>query len=263
MSATTNKTAFDPAFAIARQSLYRFAAISLLDPKFGSWEQLQRLREDPLVAEAAAFLRDLPQAAPAELALGERPPADLNPSAVLQRLPTSRNEFNERYESTFGLLVSNACPPYETEYINSKFTFQRSNILADVSGFYRAFGVMASQHNPERPDHIVPELEFMAVLIGLARQADQLDSPLREERLDVCHDGQARFLREHLSWWTPAFAHLLAREDPGGFYENAAVFLAALMTIERAVFRIPTPRSRPTPTSIEQPEACDRCPVSH
>ena len=193
------------------------------------------------------------------MALGDRPLADLDPSLVLSRLPRSRDCLNQHFENTFGLLVSTACPPHETEYIHSKFSFQRSNALADISGFYRAFGVTSSQQHPERPDHIVQELEFMAVLIGLARQADQVESPRREERFDVCHAAQVRFLREHLAWWAPAFARLLAREARGEYYEATAVFLAALVTAERSLFGVPPVTQPPAPTDIERPEACDGC----
>src|SRR3972149_8422482 len=117
-------THFAPAINMARQSLYRFAALSLVDPRTGSWVQLQALRNDPLPREAADLIRSLPAAQPRALGLGERPLVALDPQLVLNRLPNSSDEFNSEYENTFGLLVSGACPPYEMEYINSKFAFQ-------------------------------------------------------------------------------------------------------------------------------------------
>lgn len=131
---------FDPAVNMVRQSLYRFAALSLLDPLSGSWQQLHELRDDPVLLDAAAFLRDLPDARPQTLGLGERSLDDLDPQLVLDRLPDSQQALNAEYECTFGLLVSSACPPYETEYVDSKFTFQHSNSLADIGGFIRRSG---------------------------------------------------------------------------------------------------------------------------
>ena len=49
MPLLASTTALDPALSMARQALYRFAALSLLDPKCGSWEQLDALRDDPVV----------------------------------------------------------------------------------------------------------------------------------------------------------------------------------------------------------------------
>ncbi len=259
MTETTDEIGCDPAVLMARQTLYRFAALTLLDPKAGGWEQLDALREDALLSEAANLIRDLPEATLRKLGPGEHPLSKLDPDPVLNRLPHTRDKLNEEFENTFGLLVSNACPPYETEYINSKYAFQRSNTLADVSGFYRAFGLTTSTTHPERPDHIVQELEFMAFLLGLERQAYSCDAAIRQQRLEVCREAQARFLREHLSWWAPAFARLLSHEDPGGFYDQAGVFLAALIPAERALLGVESTAQHTEPSPLERPEACEGC----
>ena len=259
MAKRFNSCLFDPAVSMARQAIYRFTAIALLDPRAGAWKRLAEFRGDALLEEAAALLRGTPAARPKALAFGERPVADLNPSSVLRRLPESPGELNRQFEQTFGLLVSTTCPPYETEYINSKFDFQRSNNLADVGGFYRAFGMKPAASRPERHDHIVLELEFLAALIGLTRQA--LDDVGREsnDRVKTCLRAQERFVREHLAWWAPAFARLLAKENAGGFYEAAGELLAAFIPSERALLGIAPPRAAPAPTPIETPEECEGC----
>jgi TorA maturation chaperone TorD len=250
---------FDRAENIARQVLYRLAALALTDPHSGSWERLTALRDDALPLEAAALIRCVSRARPAKLGVGERPLKYLDPQPVLDRLPSSRVALNTQYEATFGLLVSSACPPYETEYTNSKFAFQRSNALADVNGFYHAFGLKIADAHPERPDHIVLQLEFMAWLLGLERQAVDGHVQLRGQRLHVSRDAQARFMREHLACWAPPFAKLLARENRGGFYEAVGVFLAALIPAERSFLKIDV-QSRPVlPSLPERPEACEGC----
>ncbi len=154
------------------------------------------------------------------------------PSGCWSRSPS---RLNEAYERTFGLLVSGTCPPYETEYVNSKFTFQRSQQLADVSGFYTAFGLEPSSQHPERQDHIVLELEFMAFLLGLERRAAESDELESGERVAVCRDALERFLEQHLAWWVPTFSKLLSMEDPEGYYGALARFLAAFVPAERAL----------------------------
>lgn len=261
MTATAEITTYDAELAIARQALYRFAALTMLDPRAGSWERLAALRDDDeqLPIEAAALICELPDAAPSQLARGELPIADLDPALVLSRLPGSREAFNAEYERVFGLLVTSAYPPYETEYIHTKFTFQRSNTLADISGFYSAFGLTTSSSHPERPDHIVQQLEFMATLIGLERQVAAGREPQDAERAEVCRQAQVRFLREHLSWWGPVFATLLSQEESSGFYSAAGRFLAALIPAERGLLGVESPNQTAAPILIEQPDACDGC----
>ena len=246
----------DIAIGMARQSLYRFTALALLDPAAGRWRQLNELRDGPLLTGAALLLRDEPGCDADTLGPGEQPISALDPNTVFRRLPGCSEALNEEYESTFGLLVSNACPPYETDYINSKFTFQRSNTLGDIAGFYRAFGLAPSTQFPERPDHIVMELEFMAFLIGHQRRAEQEHAP---DRIAVCRAAQARFLSEHLAWWTPAFARLLTRENPAGFYEAVGLFLAALVPAERSLLGVTVSAEKPQPSFVERSEECDQC----
>jgi len=260
MKSTTNPSAdVDPVVNMARQAMYRFAALSFLDPQLGSWDRLNALRDNPLLLGGAALIRSLPKARPLEFGLGESPIEMLDPLLVLQRLPNSERALNTQYENTFGLLVSSNCPPYETEYINSKFAFQRSNSLADISGFYQAFGLTPSDGHPERPDHVVLELEFMASLLGLERHAADGDSERRKDRQQICRDAQARFLQEHLAWWVPAFVKLLGQVNQQAFYAAAGAFLVALIPTERAFLGVPSASQSVGPTTVERPEHCEGC----
>lgn len=263
MSQESNAPLLDPAILMARQSLYRFAALSLLDPKAGSWQRIHDLCGEPILSEAASIIRNLNAAHLGDLGPGERRLSELVPAEILTRLPENSAKLNEQFESTFGLLVSKACPPHETDYIDSKLSFQRSNTLADVSGFYRAFGLITSTAHPERPDHIVQELEFMAFLISLQRQAMERNTSNCREEWEVCHNAQVRFLSEHLSWWAPAFAKLLCREAAGGFYEAAGKFLASLIPAERALLEVTPAERLVTSTWPEAPEECEGCELAH
>jgi TorA maturation chaperone TorD len=250
---------FDKPLCISRQSLYRFAALTLSDPRRGTWEHLSHPANARLAQAASALLRGEPAAEAHSLGLGERPLADLDLAPVLEWLPKNAEALNAAYEQTFGLLVSSNCPPYETEYINSKFTFQRSQGLADIAGFYSAFGLEPSTFYPERHDHLALELEFMAFLLGLERAAAEGGDADRVERGAICREAQRKFLAEHLIWWVPTFARLLSKQDPGGFYDAVSRFLAALMTAERALAGIPVPRVQVTPSTVERPEECSGC----
>lgn len=248
----------DLAVNVARQALYRFTALTLLDPRAGSWHTLVELSSDPFVTQAAAVLRELPFASADRLGPGEFPATALDPDEVLAALPASERAFNDLYEATFGLLVSNACPPYETEYINAKFSFQRSHGLADVSGYYRAFGLTVSSGHPERHDHVVLELEFMAFLLGLERQA-ATGIVGSDERRNVCRSAQRQFFADHVAWWASAFAKLLAREARCGFYFAVAKLLGALIAAERALLGVDCAPRPAEPRPIDRPDECDCC----
>ena len=250
---------FDPALNLARASLYRFTALTLIDPRAGSWDELHGPHTRQLVSEAAALVRCEVAARPKTLAPRELSLEMLDPAAIFERLPASPEALNAAYEQTFGLLVSGACPPYEMEFIDSKLTFQRSQDLGDVSGFYRAFGLQPSTVNPERHDHIALQLEFMASLLGLQRAAHEDATPAGAERAAVCRSAQQRFLREHLAWWLPAFGRVLALEAPGSFYEPIGTWLAALVAAERGLLGVEPPAGEAQPSSLERPEECEGC----
>jgi len=244
----------DQALSLARQALLRYASFALSDPLSGSWRPLSDPASQDLASQAAALVRDEPRARAEPLAPAERTLAELDPALLFARLPDTRGELIARHQAVFGLLASGPCPPHETDYLAEKATFQRSHALADVSGFYRAFGLRPSRSHPERHDHIALELEFSAFLLGLERDADT------EERAAVVRDARKRFLEEHLAWWAPAFGKLLDHEAPESYYAAAGRFLAALVAAERALEGVCGPSAPATPVRPPFPEQ-EGCPI--
>ena len=244
------------ALEVARQHVYQFLALATSDPRSARWRRLLDGGTQETAASAAALLAAEPRCRPAVLAPGEAPPGDLDLVQLIDVLRIRPADLNEEYERIFGLMLAKKCPPYETEFCPQTFSVYRSQGQADVAGFYLAFGVGPSRDAPERVDHISLELEFMAYLI--AKQWSTRDA----ERAAVCREAQRRFVREHLSWWVPAFARALeghcarvlgqAASGPG-FYAALARALAAFVPIERALLDVDAPTELLSPGPVEPP----------
>jgi len=89
--------------------------------------------------------------------------------------------------------------PFPLEAENRpEYAQQRTALLSDVMGFYRAFGVAPDR---QRPDHLCCELEFLHVLSLKEARARQAG---KSEQAEVCADARRKFLAEHLQPWIPA-----------------------------------------------------------
>lgn len=109
-----------------------------------------------------------------------------------------------------------ACADGEISY---RTAMPSGMILADLAGFYRAFGFFELACAVEKPDHVSVELEFVAFLY--AKEAHAL---LRDdgEAAGIVRDARAKFLHHHLAVWIASFSAALEARDPDGFYARAA-----------------------------------------
>lgn len=136
-----------------------------------------------------------------------------------------RLEDNMRtsYAALFGHAVRGACPLYEQEYGRGEIVQQASE-LADIAGFYRAFGLEPNRAAMERIDHVSVECEFMSVLC--VKEAFGLQSE-NAELGDTSSDGRRAFLRDHLAQWLPAFCSRVSKADSDGPYARTAALASA------------------------------------
>lgn len=253
---------------VARRLTYTSLSIAFSDPLSERWARLRTPMDSEILDAALDLLRLESEGVPHELAPGERGAEDL----VIERLrPTfehDRNRLNEEYEQFFGLMTSKECPPYETEYCPTTNATHRAQALADIAGFYRAFGLEPSRDAPERHDHISLELEFMAWLLAKEEHAMRLDAPGSLENAGLCREASRRFFDEHLAWWAPAFAHALESRrqrislDPGESYlSQVGTLLAAYIHVERALLGVapPTQLLAPVPPDDDPLPDCSGC----
>ena len=189
----------DTPFALRRSQLYRFLADAYLYPT-----------ED--------WMRDLPLLGPILNALSLNDHSlDLHPINLL--------DLQAEHRQVFGLTGS-LC--YETEY-GLPHEYRQSQEMADIAGFYRAFGFDVGGAIRERPDHLAAELEFMHILA--LKEAYALGNG-QSENAEICIDAQRKFLRDHLARWIGWFKTRLVQSEVDGVYAALTNLMTAFVAAE-------------------------------
>lgn len=114
------------------------------------------------------------------------------------------------------------CSPYESSYGDGRRLGGKPVELADITGFYIAFGLEPSCSHREMPDHIAVELTFMSVLC--LKEAYALFHGLAEPR-EVSCEAQRTFLGDHLGRWAWTFVEGVEAAPATPFYRAAAALL--------------------------------------
>lgn len=194
MSATTtpHETAPGPAATglplLAQADLFLALARAFAPPSEDGLRALEEVAPLGQELAAAAGVTD-----PAELA------QDLAAAAAAARRDGVA-AWQGEHERLFACNV--LCPIHETGYIRR----DKGHVLADLAGFYRAFGVALRGEAAERQDHLVAELEFAAALLVLLARAE---AEGRGEDALVTRDALRAFCDDHLGEWVLGFARRL------------------------------------------------------
>jgi DMSO reductase family type II enzyme chaperone len=176
-----------------------------------------------LLAWAFAYPeRGTTQTAAPAMELAALPDTIATSARVLVEVMPPAPEREAAFTELFTHSSSRDCPVHETAYTAYEI-FQQTQQMADIAGFYAAFGVETGAGG-ERPDHISVELEFMQYLALKEAYARQ---HLGVARVRQCRRAQRLFLQEHLGGWGPAFGRRLEALDASGWYGRAGRLLAA------------------------------------
>jgi len=229
--------------AAARSTLYRFLSLGFLYPEA---ENLARLRSG--IEEAAVCLKFLGY-------------SHVLPTlhSAREALPLTCKALEKHYLKTWGHTISPTCSPYEMEY-GPAHIYQKTQGLADVSGFYHAFGLKLSSQTRERPDHLSMELEFMHFLTW--KEVYGLKQGHDSEKVTLCRQAQAKFLEEHLNW-LHLFAQGLSQKAEGSFLAIWGQLVEDFLSLEAqsmgVTFQKPKPAQERTWQEARD-EECTSCP---
>ena len=196
---------------------------------------------------------------PAVLVLESVPGVDAALVALRRSLPQDVDALRKHHIHLFPPIASQDAPGYETGYRGDGI-FQQTAIIADIAGFYRAHGLRAGGEERERPDHIVAELEFMAVVAR--KEAMALESG-NAGNASVCGDTSAAFLRDHLGCWAPAFGSRAAAVSESPWYAALGELLAVWVPEDMVGFDVEPVEvvERPIPQEPPDDGACGPCPA--
>jgi len=163
------------------------------------------------------------------------------------------SDLQAEHRRVFSNVITLDCPPYETLFGNDH-VFAQSQVMGDIAGFYRAFGVELSKDIHERLDHLSVEFEFMHFLAY-------------KESYSRCHDGadktqivleaQKKFVKNHIGRWVPLFCRMLVKKAGSGFYKHVADLMAEWMDFEASFLGVaPQPYSETDyrPATFNSPE---------
>ncbi|MBV6340577.1 TorD/DmsD family molecular chaperone [Candidatus Magnetobacterium casense] len=189
--------------------LYKLASLGLSYPQEASWSSIENI----LSERERLFTGDI-----------LRMVNDFNEQFELGAIDDLRADYLNYFD------MGGQISPYETEYLTEKIS-RKPFELADIAGFYRAFGlsVNESADNKELIDHISVELEFMALLTAKALYA--MDSQSKEHE-EIVLDAKEKFLRDHLARWGFFYCRQLESLEGGEIYKSLGRIVDAVLTLE-------------------------------
>ncbi|MBK6560849.1 ethylbenzene dehydrogenase-related protein [Candidatus Amarobacter glycogenicus] len=135
---------------------------------------------------------------------------------------SERDYLETVYISLTTFSSSPDAPAFESAYFGGDAQ-QQTQRMADIAGFYRAFGV-DSTDGGSRPDELPVQLELRAYL---CRKEAYAEEHLGAPRAGQTRKAQRLFLEEHLGRWGAAFGRRVASQAPAGhFYQLAGETLS-------------------------------------
>lgn len=181
---------------------------------------------------------------------------------TIHRLHDAAKEFDDReaWEAACRDLFDGnvRCPPYETDY-TCTHAFMQAQQLADISGFYKAFGFAPADGIAERVDHIGLQCEFLYLLGASGPEATSLPGGATSARIDA----RRKFLQDHLGRYTAAFAQR-AEATASGFFVALSLVTHAFVQAEVASLGL-HPAALPDRAGLlsQEPDTptCGACPT--
>ncbi|CAK0738216.1 putative dimethyl sulfoxide reductase chaperone [Gammaproteobacteria bacterium] len=133
-------------------------------------------------------------------------------------------------------LGSTICSLHETTYDDGRRLAGQTRELADISGFYRAFGLTIAEGQPDLPDHLCSELEFLSLCLVKLGYAQSRPVAARAE--GIIATAITAFLHDHLGRWVPVFAAKLQRETSLPHFRTLATLLQHTVAAECRLWRV-------------------------
>ena len=192
---------------LAASQVYQFLSMCLLEPEENT---VELLKNKDYMSEVESCLEKA----------GKKELSETFRNIQKELKDSNVDKLAKGYRDTFGnATVAMDCPPYEMYFSGSQI-FQQTQDLADLSGFYKAFGVEVSRDdNTNRWDHIAVELEFLHFLTyKLAYTTENGGDKERE----ICLTAKKKFLNAHIGRWIAAFSGSVEKKSPVAFYREIA-----------------------------------------
>jgi DMSO reductase family type II enzyme chaperone len=140
--------------------------------------------------------------------------------AYIPKITDLQGEFTSLFETSM------KAPARETSYELDK-AGRRSVEMADLLGFYRAFGLELKA--PLEPDSLVAELEFLSFLY---QKEHFLRQSSDSEGVEVVKDAREKFLRDHLGRWYEIFTQKVKETSEEELYPTLADLLKLFLDRE-------------------------------
>jgi TorA maturation chaperone TorD len=209
---------------LARATLYSFISSILSDPSTPRFKRLYDNEFREIVTLAADSIECLVNVTQESLS---QPASDF-----FSALDAVGSDMDGEYVRVFGHSLSLKTSPYETEHLGNNEIFYKTQCLADLNGFYNAFGL--ELRSGERADHLSLESEFMMHLI--VKEYTARERNLGTDKVMVARDAQRSFWTDHLNDWVTKFGGNVVGEAGVGIFAYVGLFLQSLMKKEQVYF---------------------------